>query len=193
MYAWRSVVSSVSLTFCQAAGSSKSSTAYFMERPPRSDFDSTTNGLARFRHALQQCQGSGLVEPLVEVAALRALDTGRAAVLAGAALEHADGVGDPAFELVEAALGDADPSGVPVVDEDRGLAGVLVDVRRQAADVPAVAHRPEREQRDHRVLGGVERREERRHRLEALELPCGRDVPDGLRVERGCRQVELNG
>ena len=114
-------------------------------------------------------------------------------MLARAALEHAHRVGDPALELVEAALRDADAAGMAVVDEDRRLAGVLVDVRREAADVPAVAHRPERQERDHRVLGGVERGEQRRHRLEAVEVPRARDVPDRLGLERRRGQVELHG
>ena len=45
------------------------------------------------------CQRSGLVEHVVEVAALRRLDARRAAVLAGAAGEHAGGVRGPALEL----------------------------------------------------------------------------------------------
>ncbi len=71
---------------------------------------------------------------------------------------------------VEAALGDPDAAGVAVVDEHRRRAGVGMEVRREAADVPAVAHRPERQERDERVLGGVEGREEQRHRLEPFEL-----------------------
>src|SRR5665213_2468500 len=190
--AWRPAISLWS-TFAQAAGSSKSSTAYFMWTSSSVGFDCTTNGLLRFRHAVQHGQRARLVEPFVEVAALGALDAGGAAALARAPLEHADGVGDPALELVEATLRDPDTARVPVVDEDRRLARVLVEVRRQAADVPAVAHRPERQQRDHRVLGGVQRGEQRRHRLEAVELAGGRDVPDRLRVEGRRRQVELDG
>ena len=52
---------------------------------------------------------------------------------------------------------------VAVVDEDRRPPGLVVEVGREPADVPAVAHRPERQQRDHRVLGRVERAEEPRH------------------------------
>ena len=44
--------------------------------------------------------------------------------LARAAVEHARRVGDPALELLEAALGDADAAGVAVVDEDRRRARV---------------------------------------------------------------------
>ena len=63
-----------------------------------------------------------------------------------------------------------DAAGVAVVDEDRRPAGLEVDVRREAADVPAVAHRPERQQRDQRVLGRVQRREQHRHLLQAVQL-----------------------
>ena len=110
---------------------------------------------------------AGLVEHVVQVAALRRLDAGRAAALARAAGDHLRGVRDPALERLEAARGDPDAAGVAVVDEDRRPAGLEVDVRREAADVPAVAHRPERQQRDQRVLGGVERAEQLRHPLEA--------------------------
>ena len=47
-------------------------------------------------------RGAGLVEHLVEVAALRALDARRAAVRARARRDHARRVGDPALELLEA-------------------------------------------------------------------------------------------
>ena len=75
---------------------------------------------------------------------------------------------DPVGEAVEAALGDPDAARVALVDEDRRQAGLLVDVRREPADVPAVAHREERQQRDQRVLGGVERRDERRHHVDPV-------------------------
>src|SRR3569833_3779155 len=81
-------------------------------------FDSMTNSSARFRHAAQECERAALVEVLVEVAALRALHAGRAAVVARPALEQPHRVGDPALELVEAALGAADAAGVAVVGED---------------------------------------------------------------------------
>src|SRR6266540_5845066 len=132
------------------------SSAYFMSillRGERGVAD-TTNWLARFRHPGEQRRRAVLVEVLVEVAAFRALYAGGAAVLAWAALEHPHGVGDPALELLEAALGDADAAGMAVVDEHGGGARVLMHVRREPADVPAVAHRPERQQRDQRVLGG---------------------------------------
>src|SRR5947207_2537879 len=87
------------------------------------------------------------VEHLVQVAALGALDAGRAPVLAGAAADHRRRVGDPALELLEAALGDADAAGVAVVDEDGRPPGLEVEIRREPADVPAVAHRPERQHR----------------------------------------------
>src|SRR3954447_21854704 len=111
------------------------------------DVESTTIGSARNRHPPQKCQRPALVQVLVQVAALRALHARRAAVLARAALEQPHRVGDPALELVEAALGDPDAAGVAVVDEDRRRAGVRMDVRREPADIPAVAHRPQRQER----------------------------------------------
>src|SRR3954468_14234789 len=122
--------------------------------------DSTTNGLARIRHPRQQFQGARLVEELVQVSALRALDAGGTAALARAARQQLDGVGDPALELVEAARRDSDSTGVAVVDADRRRGRAEVEVRREAADVPAVAHRPQRQQRDERVLGRMEGREQ---------------------------------
>src|SRR3954469_2432038 len=90
----------------------------------------------------QERQGSALVVHLVQVAALRALDARGTAVAAGAALEHPRGVGDPTLESVEAALGDPDAAGVAVVDEHRRAVRLEVDVRGQAADVPAETHIP---------------------------------------------------
>ncbi len=76
-----------------------------------------------------------------------------------------------------------DAARVAVVDEDRRAAGLVVDVRREAADVPAVAHRPQRQERDEAVLGGVERAEELRHLLETFELSRLGAEPDRLRLE----------
>ena len=134
-------------------------------------YDDARAGIDTTReHALEERPRAGLVERLVEVAALRALDARGAARGARAALEQRDRVLDPVLEAVEAALGDPDAARVAVVDEDRRAAGLVVDVRREAADVPAVAHRPQREERDEAVLGGVQRAEELRHLLEPLEL-----------------------
>src|SRR3954467_10313482 len=102
-------------------------------------YSMTTSGLRAFRqHPSQERQRALLVEPLVQVAAFRRLDAGRAAAFAGAAGEQALGVADPALEDLEAVLDDADTARVPVVDEDRRSPGLEMDVRGQAADVPAV-------------------------------------------------------
>src|SRR5438874_10572723 len=93
---------------------------------------SKTNESAGIRHPRQKCEGSGLVEELVEVAALRAVDAGRAAALAGTALEQRDRVCHPALELAEAALCDPDAAGVAVVDEDGRRSRVEVEVGREA-------------------------------------------------------------
>src|SRR5215213_7026014 len=148
----------------------------------RFGYSITTNGLGLSRqHPSQEGQRAALVEPLVQVAALRRLDAGRAAVLAGTACEQALRVLDPALEHVEAPLGDADAAGMAVVDEHGRPAGLEVDVRAEAADVPAVAHRPQGQERDEGVLRGVQAREQRRHRLEALELRRLGEEPDRLR------------
>src|SRR5919198_5393368 len=117
----------------------------------------TERSLCLPEHPLEQRERSGLVERLVEIAALRALDAGRAAPFAGAAGEQLHRVLDPALECGEAAFGDADAARVAVVDEDRRPPGLEVEVRREAADVPAVAHPPPRQERDQRMLGRVQR------------------------------------
>src|SRR6478609_4999484 len=94
-------------------------------------------------HALQEQLRGLLVEHLVQVPALRALDAGGAAVRARAPREQVRRVRDPPREAVEPTLGDADAARVAVVDEHGGEPGLEVEVRREAADVPAVAHRPE--------------------------------------------------
>src|SRR4029079_11023129 len=93
-------------------------------------------------HPAEQLERARLVEHVVQVAALRRLDARRTAVLAGAALDHIRGVSPPALASLEAARGDSDATGMAVVDEDRRAAGLEVDVGRETADVPAVAHRP---------------------------------------------------
>src|SRR5579884_3053767 len=108
---------------------------------------STTNERVRNRQSLEEGERAALVEHVVEVAALRALDAGGAAIRARAAADQRGGVGDPALELLEAALRDPDAAGVAVVDEDGRPSGLRVDVGGEAADVPAVAHRPERQER----------------------------------------------
>ena len=99
-------------------------------------------------------------------------------------------VADPALELVVAALSDPDAARVAVVDEDRRAAGLEVEVRREAADVPAVAHGPERKDGDHRVLRGVQRAEQLRQRSRPSSCSVGGDVPDRLGLERRRGQVE---
>src|SRR5215470_11930424 len=93
----------------QCASSSWIRSRYCMGSLLRESVDvSTTNGSGGIRHPRQEFEGSGLVEELVQVAALRALDARGAAALARAAGEQLDRVCDPALELVEAARRDAD-------------------------------------------------------------------------------------
>src|SRR5690242_4962792 len=67
----------------------------------------------------QERQRAGLVQHLVQVAALRRLDTGGTTVVARAAGEHPRRVLDPALERLEAALCDPDAARMPVVHEHR--------------------------------------------------------------------------
>src|SRR5215210_5613451 len=115
--------------------------------PPLVACTGTTNGRRLDRqHSPEKCERACLVEWLVQVSALGRLDAGRAAVVARAAFEHPRGVPGPALEDLEASLVDAHAAGMAVVDEDRRRSGLEVEVRREAADVPPVAHRPQREQ-----------------------------------------------
>src|SRR5438034_545566 len=76
-----------------------------------------------------------------------------------------------------------------VVDEDRRAAGLGVRVGGQAADVPAVAHRQQREDGDLRVLGGVQRAEQHLQGKLLGEHVGAELVPKRLRLERRLRQV----
>src|ERR687891_1913294 len=135
------------------------------------------------QHAVEQRQRAVLVERLVQVPALRALHAGGAAARARAVPEESGRVSGPVLEALEATRGEADPAGVAVVDEDRRRGGLVVDVRGEAADVPAVAHRPQRQERDERVLRRVQRAEERGHLLEPFELCGGGREPDRFGLE----------
>src|SRR4051794_34045184 len=86
---------------------------------------------SRVEHPVEQREGAGLVQRLVEVPALRALHARRAAALARTPREQACGVLDPPLEDVEAALRDPDAAGVAVVDEDRRLSCLVVQVGRE--------------------------------------------------------------
>ena len=134
-----------------------------------------------------------LRERLVEVAALRRLHARGAAVAAAALADQAVRVGDELLEAREGDARDADAAGVAVVDEDRRPAGLRVGVGREAADVPAVAHREQRQHRDLRVLGGVQRAEqqlrreagERRRRRARTTAPAWRSASAAARARSG--------
>ena len=70
-------------------------------------------------------------------------------------------------KLVVAAAGDPDAARMSVVDEDRWPTGLGVHVGGEAADIPPVAHRDQRQHGDLSVLEGVQRSEQplRRERL----------------------------
>src|SRR4051794_14632716 len=100
------------------------------------------------------------MEGLVEIAAFGALDAGGTPVLARALADHTSGIGHEPVELIEATLGDPNAAWVAVVDEDRRQPGLEVDVRREPADVPPVAHRQQRQHRYLAVLGRMQGTEE---------------------------------
>src|SRR5690349_4054141 len=119
--------------------------------PPRGRFrgyDERGGSGSTREHATEERERGALVEQVVEVAALRALHAGGAAALARAAGDQARGVVGPRLEDLEAAFRDPDPADVAVVDEDGGPQGLRVEVRREPADVPAVAHGVQRQERD---------------------------------------------
>ena len=64
--------------------------------------------------------------------------------------------GREAFKIMETLARDADSAGVAVVQKDRRRARLPVEFGREAADVPAVAHREERKQGDEAVFGGMQ-------------------------------------
>ena len=78
---------------------------------------------------------------------------------------------------------------MPVVDEDRRDAGLVVVVRGEAADVPAVAHRDQGKHRDLGVLCRVEGAEQGVEWKEP-DVLVGELVPERLRDEVLLRQVE---
>ncbi len=76
-----------------------------------------------------------------------------------------------------------------VVNEDRRAPGLVVVVGRETADVPAIAHRDQREDGDLGVLGRVQRAEQRLERKVAQSC-VGELVPERLRDEVLLRQIE---
>ena len=71
-----------------------------------------------------------------------------------------------------------------------GRAGLRVVVRRQAADVPAVAHRQQRQHRDLRVLGGVQRAEQDLEREVLGQQVVVQLEPQRLGLEGRLGQIE---
>ena len=129
------------------------------------------------------------MEGLVEIAALGALHAGRAPELAGALGDQALRVAEQALELLVAAQRYPHPTGMAVIDEDRRAAGLEVDVGGQPADVPAIAHRDQRQHGDLPVLGGVQGTEQRVRGQRATQ-PVRQHVPEGLGEEVLLRQLQ---
>ena len=108
------------------------------------------------RQPLQQMDAARLVQRHVAGAAGGKMDARRAAALAIAGFNQAEGHVQQPVEHLEAFLGQADAAGVVVVDEDGPLAQLRVQRVADAADVGAVAQRQKRVQGLHGVLDGVD-------------------------------------
>ena len=98
-----------------------------------------------------------LVERPIAGAALRRLDAGGAAVLARARRDEVPRLRQDVLGAREADFGQPDAARPAVVDEDRRRVDLRVQRVRDAAEVPAVADRLQREEADHRVLDRVQR------------------------------------
>ena len=93
---------------------------------------------------------------------------------------------------LERELGDPGPARITVVDEDRRLAGLRMLRHRDAADVPAIADREQREHSDQPVLGGVHGAEQATGRDAGAFHRFGRNgVPTRAGHERPFRKVEV--
>ncbi len=102
------------------------------------------------------------------------------------------GVAAELGKAVEGGASDADAAGVAVVDEDRGGARLRMNVRGQTADVPAIAHGDQGEDGDLRMLGRVQRAEERLE-WQILGERAGVELePESLRGEAAGRQLEAD-
>src|ERR1019366_4282981 len=148
------------------------SALYFNKTRSRSERREDCGLAGALEQQREQRQRPGLRQGLVEVAALGGLHAGGAAARAGALGDQAVGVPAELLETRECGARYPDPARVAVVDEDRRPAGLRVVVGGQPADVPAVAHGDQREDRDLGVLGGVQGAQQRlqRHRLARGEL-----------------------
>ena len=113
------------------------------ERSPREEF-------------AEEEDGGGFVQRFVVVAALGALDAGGAARFAGAFLDGRQGGPPKLLQDLEPLLGDANPAGEGVVDEDLSPARIGVFGGGEATDVQSVAHGEEGQYADSGVLGGVQ-------------------------------------
>src|SRR3954452_21158634 len=111
---------------------------------PECGVTNSASGVESGEHPPHHLERARLIERLVEVAALRRLHARRAARLARALGDERVRIADQRLEAQEPLARDAHPAGVAVVDEDRRPPGLRVEVRRQPADVPAIAHRQQR-------------------------------------------------
>jgi hypothetical protein len=93
---------------------------------------------------------------MVVVAALGALYTTGATVVAGTTLDRLQGCSPQFVEERKSLLGDAHATGMSIVDEDLGLTCVGMKRRAQTTDIPPIAHGKQGQQADGGVLHGVE-------------------------------------
>ncbi len=178
-YSFESAPRSSSLSDCQSC-SSRGSGACTARRASFSGWlqDVRRTGRARIDtldQAAQEGERAGLVEQLVQVAALRALHAGGAAVARTGSRRASPPCRRPSPRTARSRARRCRRRRHGRRRRRRSARPCLeVEVRREAADVPAVAHRPERQERDQRVLGGVQRSEQLRHRARAPRAAAAR-------------------
>ena len=133
---------------------------------------------------------AALRERLVEVAALRRLHARGAAVAAAALAIRRCASATELLEAAKAMRVMPTPPGWPSWMKIVGPPVCGWALVERPADVPAVAHREQRQHRDLRVLGGVQRAEQQPRR-EGLGERLGVELePDRLRREARRRQLE---
>src|SRR5438067_9967194 len=170
-------------------------TAYVLNRPTRPSERRGDSGAGRCalpgaEYAREQQARSLLRQRLVEAAALGRLHAGGTSPRAGALFDEAVRIATQLLEAREGGAGDAHAARVAVVDEDRRTPGLGMEVCRQPTDVPAVAHRDQRQDGDLRVLDRVQRAEQGLERDLPPELAGARLEPQALGVEACGRQIE---
>lgn len=107
------------------------------------------------QECVQETDRAAFVQGFVAIAAFGGLDAGRAAAFAFAGRDGFAGGRQPVRRAGVAAFGETGAAFVAVVHEHREQARIGVQLRGDAADVPAVAGGEQRQQADRGVLGGM--------------------------------------